>query len=101
MKKSALLILLVAVVTLHAIEITLEAQSIRIGVLVARARSRADRACRAGSERRVERGFAGLASLHAAADEGFHAGMCVTHELVVQLVVGRVVDRHTGSVLTG
>jgi hypothetical protein len=94
---------------LHAIEITLEAQSIGIGILVARACSRADRARRAGRERGVERGFAGLASLHAAPDESFRAGMCVTHELVVelvvqrvtQLVVGRVVDRHTRSVPTG
>ena len=54
---------------LHPVEVALEAQAIRIGLLVAGTPPRADRARRAGCETFVERGFPDLAPLHPPPDE--------------------------------
>ena len=61
---------------LDPVEVALEAQAERIGLLGRRAVARTDRAGRAGRERRVELGLALLTPPDAASDERVRAGAC-------------------------
>jgi hypothetical protein len=82
---------------LHAIEITFEAQTIRIGILVASPRARADGTRRTGGEHRVELGFAFLAATHAAPDIADGFGMRASND---DFFDPQVVDLHRVSVTT-
>ena len=68
---------------LDPIEVALEAQAERIGLLVARARARADRTGRARGERGVERGLAALAPLHGRARRTPSAPACARRTSIV------------------
>jgi hypothetical protein len=82
---------------LDAIEITFEAQTIRIGILVTRPGTGADRTGRTGGEHGIELGFAFGPSAYAAPHITERLGMGAPNDDFFDL---QVVDLHGASVTT-